>query len=173
MNETIQVLLNRRSVRRYQPKQITEQELETILQAGMFAPSGHGSQPVRLVVIQRPEIIQQLSKMNAAILGTSSDPFYGAPTVVLVLADRSHPTWCEDGALVMGNLMNAAHAIGVDSCWINRARQEFDSPEGKKMLQDWGIQGDYAGIGHCLLGYRLGDYPKAAPRKADFVVYVR
>ena len=116
MNETIQNLMERRSVRAYKAEQITEQELEIILQAGMFAPSGHGSQSAKMVVIQKPELIQKLSKMNAAILGTASDPFYGAPTVVLVLADRDCSTWCEDGALVMGNLMNAAHAIGVDSC---------------------------------------------------------
>ncbi len=173
MNETIQNLMERRSVRAYKAEQITEQELEIILQAGMFAPSGHGSQSAKMVVIQKPELIQKLSKMNAAILGTASDPFYGAPTVVLVLADRDCSTWCEDGALVMGNLMNAAHAIGVDSCWINRARQEFESAEGKQLLAEWGIKGNYAGIGHCLLGYRVGGYPKAAPRKSDFVVYVR
>ena len=173
MNDIIQNMMARRSIRKYKPEQIKDEELELILQAGAYAPSGKGAQPVHLVVIQDKAAIAQLSKMNADIMGTTSDPFYGAPTVIVVLADKARPTFCEDGSLVLGNLMNAAHSVGVDSCWIHRARQEFDSDEGKALLKKWGIAGDYAGIGHCILGYHDGNYPSAAPRKKDFVTYVK
>lgn len=172
MNETIKNLTERRSVRKFKSEQIREDELEAILQAGIYAASSHGWQSARIVVIQKPEIIRKLSQMNARILGVSIDPFYGAPTLILVLGDKVRPTYIEDGSLVIGNLMNAAHAIGVDSCWINRAREEFESPEGKQLLKEWGIEGDYAGIGHCVLGYRDCEYPKAAPRKEDYIIRV-
>ena len=121
--------------------------VEQILEAGTYAPTAMGRQSPILVVVQDPETIQQLSKMNAAVMGADGDPFYGAPTVVIVLADRTIPTYVEDGSLVMGNLMNAAFSLGVNSCWINRAREVFDTEEGKALLKKWGIQGDYAGIG--------------------------
>ncbi len=170
MNESIKNLTERRSVRKFKPEQIREDELEAILKAGIYAPSAHGWQSARIVAIQKPEIIRKLSQMNARILGVSIDPFYGAPTLILVLGDKGRPTYIEDGSLVIGNLMNAAHAIGVDSCWINRAREEFESPEGKQLLKEWGIEGDYAGIGHCVLGYGDCEYPKAAPRKEDYII---
>jgi len=173
MNEAIKCLVERRSVRAYLPEQVKEDQLQTIIDAASYTASGHGMQPVKLVVVQNVEMIKKLSALNAKILGVNSDPFYGAPTVIVVLADKKSSTYREDGSLVMGNLMNAAHAIGVDSCWINRAREEFDTPEGKALLAEWGINGDYAGIGHCILGYRKGAYPQAAPRKNDFAVYIR
>ena len=104
-----------------------------------------------MVAVQDPETIAKLSKMNAAVMGVTSDPFYGAPTVIVVLADRSRGTYVEDGSLVMGNLMNAAYSIGVDSCWIHRAKEVFESEEGQALLKEWGIGGDYIGIGHCTL----------------------
>ena len=106
-------------------------------------------------------------------MGIDSDPFYGAPVVLIVLANKSVPTYVYDGSLVMGNLMLAAHALGVGSCWIHRAKQEFERPEGKEILKSLGIEGDYEGIGHCILGYPKGEYPKAAPRKKDWVYYVK
>ena len=109
--------------------------------------------------------------MNAAVMGTTSDPFYGAPTVLIVLADPERGTYVEDGSLVMGNLMLAAHAVGVDSCWIHRAKEEFESPEGKQILKDLGITGDYEGIGHCILGYADCEEPTAAPRKENYVIF--
>ena len=115
----------------------------------------------------------KLSKMNAAIMGVDSDPFYGAPVVLVVLADKNVPTYLYDGSLVMGNLMNAAHAEGIASCWIHRAKEEFNSEEGKKILQDLGITGDYEGIGHCILGYADGDEPAAKPRKENYVYSVK
>ena len=106
--------------------------------------------------------------MNADFLGVDTDPFYGAPVVLIVLADRSVPTYVYDGSLVMGNLMLAAHSLGIGSCWIHRAKEEFDSPEGRAILTDLGIDGDYEGIGHCILGYPMGDIPEAKPRKGNW-----
>ncbi|MCD7736670.1 MAG: nitroreductase [Lachnospiraceae bacterium] len=172
MNEVLKSLEERRSVRSYKAEQIRDDELEQILRAGTYAPTGMGAQSPVMVVVQDPETIAKLSKMNAAVMGVSSDPFYGAPTVIIVLADRSRPTFVEDGSLVMGNLMNAAFAIGVDSCWIHRAKEVFDSKDGKALLKQWGIEGDYQGIGHCILGYRDGELPQAKPRKENYIFRV-
>ena len=131
-----------------------------------------GKQSPVIVVVQKPELIAKLSKMNAAVMGTTSDPFYGAPTVLIVLADPERGTYVEDGSLVMGNLMLAAHAVGVDSCWIHRAKEEFESAEGKELLKEWGLPENLVGIGHCILGYRDCEYPEAKKRKADYIVRV-
>lgn len=173
MNETIKTLKERRSIRKYKEKQISDEELNQILEAGEYAPTGRGAQSPIMVVVQDKELIKELSKINAEIMGITSDPFYGAPTVVIVLADKTRHTYKEDGSLVMGNLMNAAHSLGVDSCWINRAKEVFESERGKELLKDWGIEGDYEGIGHCILGYRDCEYPKAAPRKTNYVIRIK
>lgn len=172
MNESIKLMMERRSIRKYKRDQVTEEQLSQILEAGKYAPTGMGRQSPVMVVVQKPEVIAKLSKMNAAVLGADTDPFYGAPTVIVVLADASVPTCVEDGSLVMGNLMNAAHAVGVDSCWIHRAKEVFSSQEGKAMLREWGIQGNYIGVGHCILGYRDCEYPEAKERKEGYVVRV-
>ena len=122
-----------------------------------------------MVVVQDPELIRKLSAWNAEIMGTDSDPFYGAPTVIVVLADSTRNTYIEDGSLVMGNLMNAAHAVGVDSCWIHRARETFARAEGKALLKEWGLGENYVGIGNCVLGYRDCEYPQAKPRKDTYI----
>ena len=160
MNETIKNLLERRSVRGYKEDLVPKEVLNEILEAGEYAPSGMGQQGTLMVVTQNPELVARLSKMNADVMGTESDPFYGAPTCV------------ENGSLVMGNLMNAAHALGVDSCWIHRAREVFASEEGKALKAEWGVPESYVGIGHCVLGYRSGEYPKAKARKDGFVIRV-
>ncbi len=172
MNEVLKCLEERRSVRKYRAEQIKDSELEQILKAGTYAPTGMGAQSPIMVVVQDPETIAKLSKMNAAVMGVSANPFYGAPTVVVVLADKSRGTCVEDGALVMGNMMNAAFSIGVDSCWIHRAKEVFDSEEGKALLKEWGIEGDYQGVGHCILGYRDGELPQAKPRKENYIFRV-
>lgn len=170
---TIQDLKERRSCRKYRPEQIREEELEMILEAGIYAPTGMGMQSPKLVVVQDAETIETLRRMNAEIMGKPGfDPFYGAPTVIVVLADKNRPTYREDGTLVLGNLMNAAHAVGVASCWIHRAKEEFESQEGKALLEKWGISGEYAGIGHCILGYSDDGEGQAKPRKADYIVRV-
>ena len=172
MKETIQDLTTRRSVKRYQPTQINRADLEKILKAGMNAPSGMGRQSAVMVVVQEPETVKQLSRMNAEVMGVHSDPFYGAPVVLVVLADKSVPTYVYDGSLVMGNMMLAAHTLGLGSCWIHRAKQEFDSMEGKAILAQLGITGDYEGIGHCIIGYPEGDLPAKKPRKENYVYWV-
>lgn len=172
MTQTVKDMIERRSIRAYKEEQVKEEQLQEILEAGKYAASGMGRQPVKMVVIQDKATIAQLSKMNAKIMGADIDPFYGAPTVIVVLADKSAPTHYADGCLTMGNLMNAAHAVGVDSCWIHRATEEFESEEGKALLAKWGIEGEYEGIGHCILGYRNCDYPQAAARKEDMIVRI-
>lgn len=171
MNQTVSDLISRRSVRRYKAEQITREELDTVLEAGVYAPTAMNRQSPIIVAVQNAEDINTLSKLNAAVMGASHDPFYGAPTVLVVLADASNANAVPDGSLVMGNLMNAAHAIGLGSCWINRAREVFDGDEGKALLKKWGIEGDYIGIGNCILGYP-DEAPEAKPRKADYVRYV-
>ena len=168
-NETLKNLRERRSIRRYKKEQITEEQLNAILEAGTYAPTGMGAQSPLILVIQDAAVIAKLSGLNAAVMGTDSDPFYGAPTLLVVLADRERPTCVEDGSLVMGNLMNAAHAVGVDSCWIHRAREVFEGNEGRAMLRQWGIPDTYIGVGNCILGYRDCGYPEAKPRKADYI----
>lgn len=174
MNTVIQAMLNRRSCRSYTSQQVREEELEQILLAGTYAASGMGRQATKIVVVQDPETREQLRRMNAAVMGDQKlDPFYGAPTVCVVLADpETARTWQEDGSLVMGNLMLAASTVGVASCWIHRAREEFDSPEGKELLKKWGIPESYRGVGHCILGYAASELPPAKPRKSDFIVRV-
>ena len=172
MTQTVKDMIERRSIRAYKEEQVKEEQLQEILEAGKYAASGMGRQPVKMVVIQDKATIAQLSTMNAKIMGADIDPFYGAPTVIVVLADKSVPTHYADGCLTMGNLMNAAHAVGVDSCWIHRATEEFESEEGKALLAKWGIEGEYEGIGHCILGYRNCDYPQAAARKEYMIVRI-
>ena len=154
MNEVIQALKERRSCRSYKPDPIPTEILDQILEAGTYAPTGMGRQSPIMIAVTDRETRDRLSRMNAAVMGTDNDPFYGAPVVIVVLADRSIRTAVYDGSLVMGNLMNAAHALGIGSCWIHRAKEEFDSEEGKAILAGLGIQGDYEGIGHCILGHR-------------------
>ncbi len=170
MKETLQDLKTRRSCRKFDGKQISDEQLNAILEAGEYAPTGMGRQSPIMIVIQDKETISKLSKMNAAIMGADTDPFYGAPTVIIVLADKNIGTYLYDGSLVMGNLMNAAEAVGVQSCWIHRAKEEFESDEGKALLKQWGIEGDYEGIGHCILGY--GEKVPAKPRKENYIYRV-
>ncbi len=173
MNEVIKCLVERRSCKKYLPKQVDEAALQEILLAGTYAPSGKNRQAAKILVLQKPEDIAAVERLNAAVLGNPDGrPFYGAPTVLVVLADPEVNTAVEDGSLVMGNLMNAAHSLGVASCWIHRAREVFDSEEGRALLRKWGVTGEYIGVGHCLLGYADGPEKPASPRKSDYVVRV-
>lgn len=174
MNETLNVLETRRSVRAFDPSRMpTDQLISEVVKAGEYAPTGRGMQSPRIVVITNKAVRDRLSQLNAEVMGVTSDPFYGAPVILLVLADRSRPTYLYDGSLVMGNLMNAAHAVGLGSCWIHRAREVFASEEGKQLLAQWGIAGDYEGIGHVALGYALNEPAQAKPRKDNYTVWVR
>jgi len=171
MNTTINDIINRRSIRKYKSQQISREELDIVLQAGMCAPTGMNRQSPIMVAVQDAETVKLLSKLNAQVLGSDSDPFYGAPTVVIVLAGAWSQHAVQDGSLVMGNLMNAAKGIGLGSCWINRAKEVFDSEEGKALLKKWGIEGEYVGVGNCILGYP-DEEPEMKPRKENYVYYV-
>lgn len=174
MNETIRTLETRRSVRGFDPERMPSDEvIKEIVEAGEYAPTGRGMQSPRIVVVTNKAVRDRLSELNAEVMDTTSDPFYGAPVVLIVLADRQRPTYMYDGSLVMGNLMNAAHSLGVGSCWIHRAKEVFDMDEGKEMLRKWGIEGDYEGIGHVALGYAAAEPAPAKPRKDDYAVWVR
>lgn len=173
MNKTLNDLLTRRSIRAYKPEQISDAELKGVLSAGLAAPSAMNRQPTVLLVVQDKATIEILSKLNALVMGKEGiDPFYGAPTVIVVLADRNIPTHVEDGSLVLGNLMNAANALGLGSCWVNRAREVFEMPEARGILRSAGIGDEYIGVGHCILGYPDGAPAPARPRKADYIVKV-
>ena len=173
MKETLNDLKTRRSCRAYRPEQIKKNELEAVLEAGTYAPSGMGKQGSMIVVVQDQDLIKKISKMNADIMGADMDPFYGAPTVLVVFSDTEIPTYRDDGALVIGNILNAAHAVGLGSCMIYRAREVFSTDEGKAMKKKWGVPDSYEGIGNCVIGYAAeGGIEAAAPRKADYIIRV-
>lgn len=175
MSETLKVLETRRSCRAYKPQLIEEEKLQAIIKAGTYAATGMGRQSPIIIAVTNKEMRDKLSAMNAKIMGQGDgfDPFYGAPELLIVLANKDMPTYIYDGSLVMGNPMNAAADLGVDSCWIHRAKEEFESEEGKEILKSLGIEGNYEGIGHLVLGYAAAPLKDAAPRKEDYVYYVR
>ncbi|MBR4458057.1 MAG: nitroreductase [Clostridia bacterium] len=169
MSEVLKALKERRSCRSYKSDPIPQEILDQILEAGAYAATGMGKQSPIMIAVTDRETRDRLSRMNAAVMGANGDPFYGAPALIIVLADRKIGTYLYDGSLVMGNLMNAAHALGLGSCWIHRAKEEFDSEEGKEILRSLGIEGDFEGIGHCILGYRAAEDRPAAPRKDNYI----
>ena len=173
MSDVLETIKSRRSIRKYKSDMVPQDKLEKIIEAGTYAATGIGKQSPIIVAVTNKELRDKLSAMNAKIMGTNTDPFYGAPVVLIVLADKSRPTYLYDGSLVMGNLMLEAEAQGIGSCWIHRAKEEFESEEGKEILKSLGIEGDYEGIGHCVLGFADGPAPKAAPRKDSYVYYVK
>ncbi len=172
-NVLIEEMKNRRSCRKYKPDAIPEDVLDRILEAGSYAPTGMNKQAPIIIAVTDKKIRDEFSALNAKIMGApGKDPFYGAPVVLVVLADKSVSTHVYDGSLVMGNLLLAAHAEGIASCWIHRAKEEFELPEGKAFLASLGIKGDYEGIGHCILGYADCDHPAAPPRKENYIYKV-
>ena len=173
MGETLEIIKKRRSVRGYKADMVPKDVLDKIIEAGTYAATGMGRQSPIIISVSNRELRDKLSAMNAKIMGKEEgfDPFYGAPNVLIVLADKTMPTYLYDGSLVMGNLMLAAADLGIDSCWIHRAKEEFESEEGKAILKELGITGDYEGIGHCVLGYAANEVPEAAPRKENYVYY--
>ena len=173
MSEVLDKIKSRRSIRKYRSDMIPQDKLEKIIEAGTYAATGMGKQSPIIIAVTNKELRDKLSAMNAKIMGVDNmDPFYGAPVVLIVLADKSRPTCVYDGSLVMGNLMLEAEEQGIGSCWIHRAKEEFESEEGKEILKSLGIEGDYEGIGHCILGYADGPAPKAAPRKDSYVYHI-
>lgn len=173
MSEVMQNMITRRSIRDYKSDMVPKDVIDRIVEAGTYAATGMGKQSPIIIAVTNKELRDKLSKKNAEIMGhPDMDPFYGAPVVLIVLANKERPTYLYDGSLVMGNLMLAAHDEGLGSCWIHRAKEEFESSFGKEILKSLGIEGDYEGIGHCVIGYANGEEPKAAPRKTDYVHYI-
>ncbi len=174
MNETLKVLESRRSCRSFKPDMVNEEDLKTIIKAGTYAATGMGKQSPIIIAVTDKQLRDKLSEENRKIGGWNEgfDPFYGAPVILIVLADKSVPTYVYDGSLVMGNLMNAAESLGVANIWIHRAKEEFESDFGKNILKKLGIEGDYEGIGHCALGYADKPANEAAPRKDNYVYYI-
>ena len=170
MNETIKTLTERRSVRKYTDKLIDKESLDLILKAGVYAPTGRNSRDTLFLVVTQKELRDRLSKMNAAVMGSENDPFYGAPCVIVVFADRTRTTTVEDGSCAMANLMNAAYSLGIDSCWIHRAREVFESEEGREIARSFGIPDEYIGIGNCILGYRDCELPTPVERIQPIII---
>ena len=160
-NKVYETIVGRRSIRAFQPRQVEQEALDAVLRAGLYAPCGRGSQLVTLVAVQDPEVRARLTAMNAAFMGTDGDTYYGAPTIVVALASPERPTWVEDGSCALAVMMEAAHALGLGSCWIHREREMFDSDEGKALLQAWGVPAGMRGVGALALGYPAGEAPMA------------
>ena len=174
-NDILKSLRERRSVCAYRPDQIRDDELQAVLEAGTYAPTARGVQDPWIVAVQNPDIIAQLVRMNAAVMGTDSNPYYGAPTIVLVFASRLEqwPHAVCDGSLVLGNMMNAAHAIGLGSCWINREREMFDTDEGRDLMRRLGLPDGLMGIGALALGYAAQPLAAPKPRKENYYRIVK
>ncbi len=170
--DAITNLVTRRSIRKFKSDMVPKDVIEKIIEAGTYAATGMNRQSPIIIAVTNKELRDRLSAQNAKIMGANMDPFYNAPVVLIVLADKNIPTYLYDGSLVMGNLMQAAHAYGISSCWIHRAKEEFESAEGKEILKSLGIEGNYEGIGHCVLGYADCDQPTASPRKENYVYWI-
>ena len=171
--EFLELIKTRRSCRKYKPEQITDEELQAVLEAGTYAPTSRGMQSPYIVAVQNPALREQLAAMNARVMGTTSNPYYDAPTYVLVLtpADANNPI--QDASCVLENMMLAAHSIGLASCWIHREREMFSTPVGKALLKEWGLPDGLVGIGALALGYPDGDPGQAKPRKEGYTRVIR
>ena len=164
MNETLRTLTERRSIRSFSDKPVPREDIEKIIKAGLYAPTGRNTRDTLFLVVTNKELRDRLSKMNASVMGSDNDPFYGAGTVIVVFADRNRTTTVEDGSCAMANLMNAAFSLGIDSCWIHRAREVFESDSGREIARSFGIPDEYIGIGNCILGYRDCALPEPLER---------
>ena len=172
MGEVIEKMKSRRSIRRYKPDMVPKKMIEEVAEAGIWAPSARNRQTSIVIAVTDPEVRNRLSKTNAEIAGSTGDPFYGAPVVLAVLGNMEGPNHIYDGSLTMGNMLLAAHELGLGACWIHLAKQTFEMPEWKAWVKSQGIEGEYEGIGFCILGYPDGDYPAEIPRKENRVFFV-
>ena len=173
MNEVIKAMLERRSIRKFKPELPKKEDLEQIIETGLYAASAQGKQATMILAVTNKELRDKISRDNAAIWGKGDvDPFYGAPVILIVLGKKDWPNRVYDGSLVMGNLMLATHALGLGGIWIHRARQEFETEEYQKLLKDLGVEGEWEGIGHCAVGYIDGDIPAPVERKPNRVFWV-
>lgn len=170
---TLEALKTRRSCRAYTSEPVAPELIDQIIEAGTYAPTGMGRQSPIIVAITNKEVRDRLSRINARVMDSEDDPFYGAPAVLVVLARKDVGTHLYDGSLVMGNMLNAAHELGLGSCWIHRAKEEFETPEGRAILEDLGIDADaYEGIGNCIVGHAAEPVAEPAPRKTDYAYHI-
>ena len=174
MNEIIKAMKERRSIRKFKSDMVSKKDIDEIIKAGLYAANGMGRQAVITVAVTNKQLRDKISEDNRKIGGWDKgfDPFYGAPVILIVLAEKDWRNKVYDGSLVIGNMMLAAHSLGLGSIWIHRAKEEFETEEYKKLLKDIGVQGEWEGIGHCAIGYIDGDIPKPAPRKENRVYFV-
>ena len=174
MNEIIKAMKERRSIRKFKSDMVSKKDIDEIIDAGLYAANGMGKQAVVTVAVTNKELRDKIAKDNCKIGGwdESFDPFYGAPVILIVLAEKDWRNRVYDGSLVIGNMMLAAHSLGLGSIWIHRAKEEFETDEYKKLLKDIGVEGEWEGIGHCAIGYIDGDIPKPAPRKENRVYFI-
>ena len=172
-NEVLKAIRERRSIRRFKPEQVTDEELKTILEAGTWAPTGHGSQDPWIVAVQNEALRKRLTQLNAQIMGVSSDPYYGAPTLVLVFASKDNENNYRDGSLVLGNMMLAAHSIGLASCWINREDKMFETAEGKQIMKELNLPDGLMGVVALSLGYAASQPKTVKPRKEEYYRIVK
>lgn len=174
MNEVIDAMKERRSVRKFKSDMPLKSDIEQIIDAGLHAPSGKNMQSAKIIAITNKKLRDEISALNCKIGGWNEDfdPFYNAPVILMVVADKSFPTSIYDGSLVMENMMLAAHSLGLGSIWIHRAKEECETPEIKKLLVDLEIDGEWEGVGHCAVGYVDGDMPKPHDIKSDRVYWV-
>lgn len=172
MNEILKAMKERRSIRKFKADMPKREDIQEIIEAGLYAASGQGKQAVITVAVTNKALRDKIAASNGQIGGRlEGDPFYGAPVILIVLASKDRATRVYDGSLVMGNMMLAAHSLGLGSIWIHRAKEEFELPEYQQLLKDLGVEGEWEGIGHCAVGYMDGDAPKAAERKSGRVFW--
>lgn len=172
-NDMITLLKTRRSVRKYRPEPVEKERLDAVLEAGTYAPSGMNKQTATIVAVENPEDRRAVQELNCKARGGTGDPYYGAPAILLVLGDpRNSNTWVEDGSCVLSAMMQAAHALGVSTCWIHGEREMFRLPEGKALLRKWGLSEELEGVGSLAVGYGDGPAPEAKPRKSGYIVKV-
>ena len=167
-NNFMQIIKTRRSCRHYRDEQVDDQLLHTVMEAGTYAPTGHGTQDPQIVAVQNPALKQRLAALNAQIMGVDSNPYYDAPTYLLVFASKDNPNAFQDGSCVLENMMLAAHAVGLGTCWIHREREMFETEEGKQLLKEWGIPENVIGVGALAIGYPDGEPSPAKPRKEGY-----
>lgn len=173
MNEGVALFMQRRSCRKFQDRMVPRELINQVVAAGIYAPSAENRQSTKCIVIQNEEIIANLSRIDGVFDGNmNGDPFYGVKTVILVVSDKQNPTCIEDGSLVLGNMLNAAHALGLGSCWIHWARETMETPYGQKLKKQWELPQEYVGIGFCILGYPQNEMLQKRERKAGRVKFV-
>lgn len=169
----LKIIETRRSCRKYQKEQVKDSELKAVLEAGTYAPTSRGMQSPYIVAVQNEAVLRKLAGMNAKVMGATSNPYYDAPTYILVFASLDSHNPVQDGSCVLENMMLAAHAIGLASCWIHREREMFETPEGKELIREWGLPENIIGVGALALGYADGDLPKPKPRKEGYYRIVK